>query len=296
MGEVMSNTHWQGSRSQGVEHAKSARSKCRVCSAKIDKGAVRISIEINSTSHYFHKDCVTYFPARISKGSDFDGYDNLDSKEQDDLNEHIEKTQEKNPPKDDEELPEEPDEPSSPVPSEEYKEEEEYSNEEPASEEEFSDYEDSKRSTRSTRTTRSKSKATSKSKSKSTTASKSKSKRKADGKKGGSKRALTAAEKKEEKEIEEISETLQDHKVKDLREMLKKNSQPFSGGNKADVIYRVAEGKVRGALPKCPKCYTATLKFDRKARSYRCPGYMDDEDFHRCSYKSDTAEREKWVD
>jgi hypothetical protein len=51
--------------------------------------------------------------------------------------------------------------------------------------------------------------------------------------------------------------------------------QPYSG-NKGVLIARIADGKVRGAIPKCPKCAGGNLTFHESKGIYTCKGFMDD--------------------
>lgn len=82
-----------------------------------------------------------------------------------------------------------------------------------------------------------------------------------------------------------------------LKNALKKNEQS-STGNKKDLVAKVADGKVLGKIPRCPKCFGGRPKFDFKTGLYTCPGYRDDEDFKFCNkkYTMDELPRETWTD
>ncbi len=83
--------------------------------------------------------------------------------------------------------------------------------------------------------------------------------------------------------------------VDQLKELLMKNRQVKSG-NKKDLANRCAEGKLLGGLTNCPKCLGGKFKFNIKNGEYFCKGYMDDDVFKNCHYKSLTAERSEWQD
>lgn len=66
--------------------------------------------------------------------------------------------------------------------------------------------------------------------------------------------------KAEQKKIKAKKEDLAEFKVNELKDMLKANGQPCTG-NKGELVARVAEGQVRGAIPKCPKCHGGNLDY-----------------------------------
>lgn len=84
-------------------------------------------------------------------------------------------------------------------------------------------------------------------------------------------------------------------KVKDLKEILKKNGQLVSG-NKSQLQERVLDGRKLGKIPKCISCYGGTPKFDPIKKIYKCPGYRDDDDSIFCNrrYAFNDLKREKW--
>lgn len=101
---------------------------------------------------------------------------------------------------------------------------------------------------------------------------------------------LTAAQKSK---IAKQKETYESMSQAELKAMLKLNNQPVSG-NKSDLVERCAEGKVLGALPVCPLCGAGKLRFEGSKGTYKCPGYMDDDEFKACFYTSTTADRTTW--
>jgi len=81
------------------------------------------------------------------------------------------------------------------------------------------------------------------------------------------------------------------------------NNEQKKGGTKAELIDRVVDGKLFGALPRCPKCggppvrvvYETKVGHGGKGK-FSCPGYYDDDHFVRCSFTADEIERVPWKD
>lgn len=69
-------------------------------------------------------------------------------------------------------------------------------------------------------------------------------------------------------------------------------------GNKAEIAARMADCQTLGTLPNCTKCGGGRLRFDQKAGTYFCKGYMDDADYVNCSAKFQRSEvtRGSWTD
>jgi hypothetical protein len=94
-----------------------------------------------------------------------------------------------------------------------------------------------------------------------------------------------------------LKEELAGCKVDELKEMLRKNDQ-IIGGNKTELINRIADAKVLGAIPRCPRCSGGRPKFDPKTSTYKCPGFQDDDKWRFCNkkYTFEELPREKWRD
>lgn len=67
-------------------------------------------------------------------------------------------------------------------------------------------------------------------------------------------------------------------------------------GPKDQLVSRVAEGRVLGALPICPRCKTQQIHWSRQSEWYSCPGYFDKEKktMRRCNFRTKELKREKW--
>mmetsp|Transcript_83058 Transcript_83058/g.199341 ORF Transcript_83058/g.199341 Transcript_83058/m.199341 type:complete len:244 (+) Transcript_83058:64-795(+) len=76
---------------------------------------------------------------------------------------------------------------------------------------------------------------------------------------------------------------------------LTKNKQPHSG-KKDELIQRVAEGRVLGALPSCPRCKHGQVHWSRVGGWFSCPGYYDKEAKlqKRCHFRSKEMKRLAW--
>ena len=74
-------------------------------------------------------------------------------------------------------------------------------------------------------------------------------------------------------------------------------NQQVKTGKKEELIHRIAEGRVLGALPSCPKCKKARIKWSRVGGIYSCPGYNDKGVPRRCTFKEKDfgpVKRKKW--
>jgi len=78
-----------------------------------------------------------------------------------------------------------------------------------------------------------------------------------------------------------------------LEHELAANEQKKSG-KKTELVTRVAEGRVLGALPKCPKCSKGKISWNRIGGIYSCPGYYEDAVQHRCYFRVKELKRLKW--
>ena len=45
---------------------------------------------------------------------------------------------------------------------------------------------------------------------------------------------------------------------------------------------KIADGRLLGRIPRCPKCFGGRPRFDQETNTYYCPGYHDDADFKNC--------------
>lgn len=97
------------------------------------------------------------------------------------------------------------------------------------------------------------------------------------------------------KKIKAETETYSDMSADKLKGILKANGQTTTG-TKADLADRCAQGKVLGRIPLCPLCCAGKLRFDLKTGIYSCPGFMDDDTFSPCFFKSDAVDRLPWVE
>ena len=81
----------------------------------------------------------------------------------------------------------------------------------------------------------------------------------------------------------------------ELKKILKENNQSQSG-NKSQLIAKVADGMLFGAIPRCERCGAGRPKFDISTGIYFCDGYQDDDEWKNCkvSYDFDELKRLKW--
>ena len=85
-----------------------------------------------------------------------------------------------------------------------------------------------------------------------------------------------------------------------LKVMLELNGQKKSG-NKDELVERCVDGKLYGALPRCPECGSGILRVAYLSKyghagqgRFSCPGYFDDDAFVRCGYSATQVERAPW--
>jgi len=88
--------------------------------------------------------------------------------------------------------------------------------------------------------------------------------------------------------------------VPQLKELLALNKQ-LKGGIKQELVDRCVDGKMYGALPRCPECgggllrVVYTQKYGHGGQgTFSCPGFFDDDVFKRCPHTSNTADRLPW--
>ena len=90
--------------------------------------------------------------------------------------------------------------------------------------------------------------------------------------------------------------------IEQLKGCLRANQQLLSG-NKADLVERCVDRKLYGNLPRCPQCGLGRLKVVYASLlghggqgAFTCPGGYDDDEYVRCSYRAQSAERPPWVE
>jgi hypothetical protein len=94
--------------------------------------------------------------------------------------------------------------------------------------------------------------------------------------------------------ISKKEEELDGMSIDGLKVALRANRQ-VTTGTKGELLGRVAEGMVLGAIPTCPLCSGGKLRFDQKTGIYKCPGYMDDDTFRPCHFKGAEVTRVAWT-
>ena len=94
----------------------------------------------------------------------------------------------------------------------------------------------------------------------------------------------------------ELKKEYADYTNDKLKSILRANSQSMSG-TKDQLIVKVADGEVLGAMPRCGKCGGGYLKWDNKTGKYWCKGYMDDTVWKFCHFSGgkDSVVRTPWV-
>lgn len=95
----------------------------------------------------------------------------------------------------------------------------------------------------------------------------------------------------------DLKKSLGEKTNNELKEMCRKNAQKVTG-TKDELVERIADGKVLGAIPKCQSCGGGRPKWNAKSGTYRCPGYMEDSDFINCnkSFSVSDITRSPWQD
>ena len=78
------------------------------------------------------------------------------------------------------------------------------------------------------------------------------------------------------KQIEAEESELQKCTTEQLKAELRENAQSQTG-DKGVLMEKVAEGRVLGALPKCPACKIGFLTFRRSDGAAFCKGYYNAE-------------------
>lgn len=95
------------------------------------------------------------------------------------------------------------------------------------------------------------------------------------------------------KSIQKEEKKLESSTALQLKDMLKLNDQTTTGA-KPELVSKVAEGIVLGAIPRCPSCSGGKPNFDRTTGLYSCKGHMDDATFIQCQWSSYDLKRTPW--
>ena len=96
-------------------------------------------------------------------------------------------------------------------------------------------------------------------------------------------------------EFKSLLDSLAALSTEELKQICRKNEQKTTG-TKAELIERVADGKLLGRIPKCGACGGGRLRFNAKSGMYACPGYMEDDTFVHCSktFEMEEITRQPW--
>ena len=97
------------------------------------------------------------------------------------------------------------------------------------------------------------------------------------------------------KKIQALEDQLNSSTMAALVSELQKNQQTRTG-KKEDLVSRVAEGRVLGSLPPCPRCEHGQVHWSRLGGWFSCPGYFDKEkrEQKRCYWRSQELKRKAW--
>lgn len=95
--------------------------------------------------------------------------------------------------------------------------------------------------------------------------------------------------------ILKLEDELNSKSIAQLQAELEHNNQ-IRAGKKSDLVTRVAEGRVLGSLPKCPKCKHGRIHWSRLGGWYNCPGYYDKDAQiqKRCFFRTQDLKRGSW--
>mmetsp|Transcript_23760 Transcript_23760/g.38118 ORF Transcript_23760/g.38118 Transcript_23760/m.38118 type:complete len:282 (-) Transcript_23760:52-897(-) len=95
--------------------------------------------------------------------------------------------------------------------------------------------------------------------------------------------------------VQKLEEELSSRTAAQLQFELAKNSQGRAG-KKEELTQRVAEGRLLGALPPCPKCEHGQIHWSRLGGWFNCPGYFDREAKiqKRCNFRAKDMSRSAW--
>lgn len=273
-----------------LEYALSGRSACKVCKTKIEKGKLRIGQEIEfddySNWSWKHLECLSLGKKyKDVDPQEIDGYPDLQKKDRDLVVEFFESGGKKNkkssisqqistildpPKKTDLDSDEDEDEIAKKTTKKQAKKKAKKEKSVSTSEDNNSDDEDDVKT---------------KKKGKLTKVKKEK------------KNVEIGYTQTEKADFKRYSEMFEEKTIDYLKSILAVNNQPKTG-TKKDLIIKCADGKTLGQIPMCPYCGGGKLRFDILSGTYKCPGYMDDDEFKNCGKKFSREEikREPWID
>ena len=111
-------------------------------------------------------------------------------------------------------------------------------------------------------------------------------------------------EREEEKRYNQLKNELMSLNPNVLQIMLKQNGFNVPWASKNGLIKRIIDCKMYGKYPRCPECGGGVLsvryhtKFGHDGQgTWSCKGYMDDDEYKRCNFSSNTTfGRDKWDD
>mmetsp|Transcript_71495 Transcript_71495/g.155295 ORF Transcript_71495/g.155295 Transcript_71495/m.155295 type:complete len:290 (-) Transcript_71495:310-1179(-) len=100
---------------------------------------------------------------------------------------------------------------------------------------------------------------------------------------------------KQFQKVQAFEEKLKPVTTAQLQAELALNDQ-VRNGKKPELVQRVAEGRVLGSLPRCPRCKKGRIHWSRIGGWYNCPGYYDGEDRmqKRCYFRAQELKRGPW--
>eukprot|EP00811_Abedinium_folium_P007057 NODE_16510_length_990_cov_8.891078.p1 GENE.NODE_16510_length_990_cov_8.891078~~NODE_16510_length_990_cov_8.891078.p1 ORF type:complete len:274 (+),score=76.32 NODE_16510_length_990_cov_8.891078:97-918(+) len=95
-------------------------------------------------------------------------------------------------------------------------------------------------------------------------------------------------------QVQKHEAELAGHTLAQMAAELAKNEQ-VKTGKKDELVQRIAEGRVLGALPLCPKCTKGKIKWSRVGGIFSCPGGVDEDGApRRCNFRATELERPAW--
>mmetsp|Transcript_8236 Transcript_8236/g.18818 ORF Transcript_8236/g.18818 Transcript_8236/m.18818 type:complete len:277 (-) Transcript_8236:197-1027(-) len=95
--------------------------------------------------------------------------------------------------------------------------------------------------------------------------------------------------------VQKLEQELAGKTAVQLQAELALNNQVRTG-KKEELAQRVAEGRLLGALPACPRCEKGQIHWSRVGGWFSCPGHFDSDAKvqKRCNFRSQELKRGKW--